>query len=62
MSNQTSSLIFGIIVYFAAISVLFINYYPILRLKINLASVSSRSVREQVHQLQKERQQVIKAR
>ena len=62
MSNQTSSLIFGIIVYFAAISVLFINYYPILRLKINLARISSRTTREQVHQLALERQKIIKAR
>lgn len=62
MSNQTSSLIFGIIVYFAAISVVFINYYPILKLKINLASVSSRTTREQVHKLWSERQKIIKIR
>jgi simple sugar transport system permease protein len=51
--SQLSALIFGIIVYFSAISVVFIQYYPILKLRISLAVLESRKNRIEIARLQR---------
>ncbi|ATG97627.1 ABC transporter permease subunit [Mesoplasma lactucae] len=60
MPNQTSSLVFGIIVYFAAISTVFMNYYPILRLKTKIALASSKATRDEIKDLRSERSTISK--
>lgn len=62
MPSQTASLVFGIIVYFAAISVVFMNYYPILRLRICLATANSRTTRDEVHDLHLQQWNLAKQR
>jgi len=51
--SQLSALIFGIIVYFSAISVVFIQYYPVLKLRISLAVLESRKNRIEIARLKR---------